>query len=217
MELDDLKAEWQSLHARLARQEALNLHALQDARLDRMLRELRPLRWMQAFQILLGALFIVAGGAFWSAHLHAPHLFAMGLLMHAYGLVVILSCARMQVLTARVDVASPVLEIQRRLAELRRFYIRSAHWLGLPWFVLWIPCALMALEARYRADIYAHQPGVVLIVTAVCAALWGLTVLLIRWAQARPRLARALDDAAAGASLNRAQARLDEIARFEQE
>lgn len=217
MELDDLKAEWQSLHARLARQEAISLRALQDARLDRMLRELRPLRWMQAFQILLGALFTVAGGAFWSAHLHTPHLLAMGLVMHVYGLVVILSCARMQMLASRVDIAAPVLEIQRRLAELRRFYVRSALWLGLPWFVLWIPCVLMLLAARYGADVYARQPGVVLIVTAVCAALWALTLFLIQWAQRRPRMARALDAAAAGGSLNRAQARLDEIARFEAE
>ena len=217
MELDDLKTEWQSLHARMARQEALSLRALQETRLDKALRELRPLRWMQTFQLLLGALFTLAGGAFWSAHLHTPHLLAMGLVMHLYGLVTILSCARMKMLTARVDVGAPVLEIQRRLAELRRFYVRSALWLGLPWFVLWIPCALTLLVSRYGADIYAHQPAVVLINVAVCAALWGLTLLLIRLAQRRPRMARALDDAAAGRSLNRAQARLDEIARFEQE
>ena len=216
MELDDLKAEWQSLHARLARQEALSLRALQDARLDRMLRELRPLRWVQAFQILLGVLFIFWGGAFWTAHLRPPHLLLMGLAMHVYGITVVLSCVRMQVLTSRVDIAAPVLEIQRRLAELRRFHVRSSLWLGLPWFVLWIPCVLMPLAAK-GADVYARQPGVVLTVAAVCMALWGLTLFLILWAQRRPRMARALDDAAAGASLSRAQARIDEIARFEAE
>ena len=217
MELDDLKAEWQSLHERLARQEALSLRALQDARLDRMLKELRPFRWMQAFQIALGAFFIAASAAFWVPRLHTPHLAAMGILMQAYGLVVVLSCARMQALAARVDISAPVLVIQRRLAELRAFYVRSALWLGLPWFVLWIPCVLMLLAAKFGADVYAHQPGVVLANVAVCAALWGLTLLIIRWAQARPRAARALDNAAAGSSLNRAQARLDEIARFEAE
>ncbi len=217
MELDDLKLEWQSLQQRLARQEAHAFRALQDARLDRMLKELRPLRWMQAFQIVLGGVFILTSADFWVSHLGAPHLVVMGILMQAYGLVVILSCARMQVLTARVDIAAPVLEIQRRLAELRRFYVRSAYWLGLPWFVLWIPCALMLLVAWGGADIYAHAPSVVVINLAVCAALWGLTLLLIRTANRRPRMARALDHAAAGASLNRAQARLDEIARFEAE
>lgn len=217
MELDDLKREWQSLHERLARQEAHAFRALQDARLDRMLKELRPLRWMQTFQIVLGGFFILASADFWVSHLGTPHLVVMGILMQAYGLVVILSCARMGVLTARVDVAAPVLEIQRRLAELRRFYVRSAYWLGLPWFVLWIPCALMLLVAWTGADLYAHAPSVVAINLAVCAALWGLTLLLIRQASRRPRLARALDNAAAGASLNRAQARLDEIARFEAE
>ena len=217
MELDDLKAEWQSLHARLTRQEALNLHALRERKLDRMLKELRPLRWMQAFQTLLGACFIAASALFWVPRLHTLHLAAMGILMQAYGLIVILSCGRMQALTSRVDIAAPVLEIQRRLAELRRFRVRSAHWLGLPWFVLWVPCALMVFDAKWGADIYARQPGVVLIITAVCAALWGLTLLILRFAQSRPRMARALDDAAAGSSLNRAQARLDEIARFEAE
>ena len=217
MELDDLKTEWQSLHARLAHQEALSLRALQDRRLDRMLRELRPFRWMQAFQIALGAFFIAGSAAFWVPRLHTPHLAAMGILMQAYGLVVVLSCARLQALAARVDISAPVLEIQRRLAGLRSLHVRSALWLGLPWFVLWIPCALMLLAARTGVDIYAHQPGVVLTVAGVCAGLWGLTLLLIRWAQARPRAARVLDDAAAGSSLNRARAQLDEIARFEQE
>lgn len=217
MELDDLKSAWQSLNARMDRQAALNLQILKESRLDKTRRGLRPLAWGQAFSMGAGALLALASAAFWVHHRQVPHLLIPGLAMHAYGLAMILCGARMQVLIGRIDYAAPVVEIQRRLAELRRFYVRSGKWIGLPWFVLWVPFIQMALMGLFGADLYENAPLVVTINLAAGGALWLLALAFGGWASHQPALAGKVDHALAGRSLNRAQRELDAIAKFEEE
>ncbi len=219
MELDDLKPAWQSLNDRMDRQAALNLRILKEARLDRTRRGLRPLAWGQAFGIAVGALLALASAVFWTDHLHVPHLLVPGLVMHAYGLAMILCGARMQVLIARIDYGAPVLDIQRRLAELRRFYIRSGKWIGLPWFVLWVPFMQMVFMGLFGADLYLNTQAswFMAINLGAGAVLWLLALALGRWAQRRPALAGKVDRLLAGRSLNRAQQELEALSKFEQE
>ena len=220
MELDDLKAEWQTLHAQLARQTALNLHLFKQGQMEKARHGLRPLAWGQAFQILAGALLILASALLWSSHLHVPHLFVAGLLMHAYGLVLILFGAHVQYLISRIDYGSPVLDIQKDLARLRRFYVVGGLWLGLPWWLLWMPLAMVVL-GLLGVDIYAgllaHAPSVIYGNIAIGIAGLLASVVFLRWAAQRPGLGRRLEDSAAGRSLNRVRTLLDEITKFERE
>jgi hypothetical protein len=220
MELDDLKAEWQALNAQMARQTALNLHLIRQRQVEKARHGLRPLAWGQALQMAGGAVLVLLSALVWSRHLHTPHLLVAGLVMHAYGLALILFSARVQYLISRVDYGSPVLDIQKHLARLRRFYVVGGLWLGLPWWLLWMLLA-MVLLGLFGVDIYAaflaHAPSVIYINLAIgFAGLLG-SVASIRWAVARPGLGQRLEASAAGRSLNRAQALLDEIAAFEQD
>lgn len=217
MELDDLKLEWQSLQARLARQEALNLHLLREGRLERLRRGLRPLAWGQGLSLAFGLGLAVLSASFWSAHLHEPHLLATGLLMHLYGLATILFSARTLVLLDRLDYTQPVLVIQQRLSRLRRFYVLGGLWLGLPWFVLWVPCLEMAFVALFGVDLFIHAPSVLLWLLISGFAGWVPVLGLLLWSRTRPALARKLETFAAGANLNRAQAQLDDLAHFDQD
>lgn len=219
MELDDLKSAWQSLNERMDRQAALNLQILKEARLDKTRRGLRPLAWGQAFGMGVGAILALASAAFWVDHRAVPHLLIPGLIMHAYGLAMILCGARIQLLIGRIDYAAPVVEIQRRLAELRRFYIQSGKWIGLPWFVLWVPFMQVAFMGLFGADLYLNTQASWFfnINLAVGAVLWLLALALGWWASRRPALAGKVDRAMAGRSLNRAQQELEAIAEFEQE
>ena len=215
MELDNLKATFQTLNANLERQNALNLALLRESRKEKARHGLRPLVWGQAIQMAAGALLLTCSAVFWSSHREVPHLFATGLFFHVYGLAMVLAGARMQALLRRVDFGAPVVEIQKRLAQLRRFYVVGGLWLGLPWFLLWMPFTAMTIMGLFGVDLYVKEPLV------IASAVGGIGILLIclflRWAKGRPKLAKQLAEALAGSSLTRAQRLLDEIASFEHE
>jgi hypothetical protein len=218
MELDDMKAAWQTLNQRLDAQSALNLRVFTDSNLDRMRRGLRPLVWGQAIQIFFGALLALWGGAFWVDHRDVTHLLIAGLIVHATGISMIVSGALMEALMARIDYSAPVLTIQRQLAQLRKVYIRSAWFVvGLPWFVLWVPFTMVALKSVFGPDLYLNAPEMVWDNLGFGIACIFGTLALVRWARGRPNVAPRLGNFAAGPSIVRAQGLLDEIAQFEKE
>jgi len=217
MELDDMKAAWTTLDQRLSAQTMLNLHMFKEGKLDKLRRGLRPLVWGQAIQIVFGALIAVWGGGFWVHHRDVPHLLIAGLIVHVAGISMIVLGALIETLIARIDYSAPVLTIQRQLAQLRKVYVRGGLAIGLPWWVVWVPFAVVYLKTEFGADLFINAPGVVWINIAVGFVGMLLTWMFIRWAVKRPRLAKRLEDGAAGGSINRAQANLGEIERFEQE
>lgn len=218
MELDDFKSAWQELNAKVDQQKALNLHLLREGHADRAERRLRPLLRGQVLQMILGALLALGSAAFWTNHRHVPHLLATGLLMHAYALGLIFSGVRMQVLLRDLHFGAPVIEIQKRLARIRRFYIVSGLWVGLPWWFLWMPFMAMVFMGFFGFDMFARLSQAWIIGTLAIGVVGILlTFVLHRAAQKRPKLARSLDEALAGRSLAEVQRLLDEIARFEQE
>jgi len=217
MELDDMKAAWQTLDRRLDTQAALNLHMFKEGKFDRMRRGLRPLVWGQAIQIVVGVLIAVWGGSFWFDHRAVPHLLIAGLIVHAAGISMIALGALMEALIARIDYSAPVLTIQRQLAQLRKVYVRTMVAVGLPWFVLWVPFTIVALKSVFGPDLYLNAPQMVRDNVGFGIVCILGTLAFVRWARGRPPVARRLHDFAAGRSIVRAQAHLDEIAIFEQE
>lgn len=220
MELDDLKQAWQTLDKRLEQQNALNLHLFKQSRLDKMKSGLRPLVWGQAIQILVGLLLAVWGGSFWVDHREVTHLLAAGLIVHVYGIVLIGFGVAMQTFIHGIAYAAPVVTIQRQLAHLRQLHARGGMLIGLPWWLLWMPFMMMFFITMHPlADLYTRAPSVIWTGLAVgipgLLATWGFH----RWSRhpSRPQLAKKLGDSVTGASLRRAQACLDEIAKFEQE
>ena len=216
MELDELKAAWTTLGQRLDAQAALSLHVYKEGKFDRMRRGLRPLAWGQAIQIVIGVLIAVWGASFCIDHRAVSHLLIAGLLVHAAGISMIVLGALMETRIASIDYSAPVLTIQRQLAQLRKVYVRGGLAIGLPWWLLWIPF-LMVLLGYAGVDLYVHAPSVIWIGTAIGVMGLLATWAFVRFAGNRPQLAERLARNVAGGSINRAQAQLDEIARFEQE
>jgi len=216
MELDDMKAAWQTLDRRMDTQAALNLHMFKEGKLDRLRRGLRPLVWGQAIQIAIGALIAIWGGSFWVDHRDVPHLLIAGLIVHAAGISMIALGALMEALIARIDYSAPVLTIQRQLLQLRKVYVRGGLAIGLPWWLLWMPF-LMVLAGYAGVDLYRHAPSVIWSGSAIGVVGLLATWALVRWAAKRPKLSKWLEDGAAGGSINKAQAYLEELTRFEQE
>jgi serine/threonine-protein kinase len=219
MELDDLKQAWQSLDRRLDQQHALQLHVYRQSKLDTLRRHLRPLLWGHVLQMLFGVLLILLAVSVWPRHLHEAHLLIAGLVVHVYGVAATIFGGIMLGRIARIDDSAPVLTLQKQLARVRRQYVIGGMWVGLPWWLLWVPCAMLVFMAMFGADFYRNAPAVVWSNLGV-----GVLGLLATWAfhrwsrhPSRPRLAKWLDDSLSGSSLRKAQAVLDEIARFERD
>lgn len=223
MEPDDLKLAWQALSRRLERHDALQTHVLLEQRKRKALTSLRPLFWGQVMQTLFGIPFIVLAALLWvrggqSADGLPWTTIVAGIVVQLYGIVTVAMAGQTLRRIGEIDYARPIVDIQKRLATLRRTYLVNGMLAGLPWWFLWVPL-LMVLAGLSGTDLYARAPGMVGIGLAVGAAGLLGTAWFHRWSRqpARPRLAKFMDDSVTGASLRRAQAQIDEVARFEAE
>lgn len=214
MELDEMKLAWQALGERLEKQQALGAQLFRDSQMDKLRRGLRPLVWGQVLQLALGLLLAVLAGAFWVRHREVTHLVVCGVLVHAYGLLLIVFAARVLYLIRRIDPAAPVVAIQRRLAELRAWRVRVEAPVNLVLgCFIWIPVLWMNL-AWYGFDLWS--PGFMswaLSTSAVGLVVCLLVVGVMCWAGKT----RKIEDNSAGRSVQRAEAALEELARFEHE
>lgn len=218
MELDEMKQAWQTLNRRLEQQQALNLQLFRDDRLEKVQRKLRPLWWGQVLQIAGGALVMLTFAPFWVEHRDSLHLMLCGLMLHAYGLMLVVTAARNLYLQSELDNAAPVVEIQRRLVALRAWRLREALFYGITGCFIWIPLLLVGFE-YLGADLWVNAPWVVWFFMANGAACLGLLYGILRWSR-RPgweRLGSALINSSIGRSVLSTQALLEEIARFERE
>lgn len=225
MELDDLKQAWQSLDRQLKRQNAMQLAQLHERKVGRIRASLRPLLWGQIVQILFGAWMILIGVDVWVSHRDTLHLLLAGLAVHAYGVATIIAGGIVCGGIARIDHAAPVLELQRRLARLRKAYLLGGMCVGLPWWVMWVPFMMTLAMSATGIDIYAiahaSSPLANWLNMGVAVGVLGLigTWIFHRWSRhpSRAALGKKLDDGAAGGSLRRAQAELDALKQYSEE
>lgn len=214
--LDDLKLAWKALDARLHLQNALQLEALRDRKLGRVRASLRPLAIGQAVQMLFGIVCVLIGVGLWKTFYAIVPVLLAGIVLHVYGVATIVAAGIVLGGISRIDRSLPVLELQRRLAKLRRSYILSGMAVGLPWWGLWMlpPLVLVSLHnAKNGTD---GLPIWLWVSLALCALAAAGTVWFHRWSRkpGREALAKRLEDSAAGGSLRRAQAELDDLQRY---
>lgn len=218
MDNDELKGAWQALERQMAEQARIGLELVREKKLDRTHGLLRPLFWGQVLQILLGLGLIVLGIACWKQNLDIPGLLATGVIVHAFGVVTVVAAGLTLGLMARIDYTAPVVHIQKQVAVLRRFYTLNGIVCGVPWWIAWV-----LVVVAFAGAGNPPSPGVTPLWIQWCLAIGVAGMLgtwLLHWlAQRSPhtRLARFMRDTAAGSSLRRAQASLEEVARFEQE
>ena len=222
MELDEMKLAWQALGRQLERQNALNLQLFRQGQADRLRRHLRPLVWGQSLQIVLGIVLMLWGISFWSTHTGVWQAMACGIAMQVFGTLALIFPAHLLSMQQGIDYAAPVLEIQRRLAQMRAWRVRvEAPVFAVLGSVIWIP-ALMML-AQYEADrvgglvLWQHlRPGTVAwLVSSVVVSLGVVVLAYVALRKLGHR--RRLEDNFAGSAIRKAEAALAEIARFERE
>lgn len=217
MELDDLKSAWQQVAQELQTQKRITATLVAERDSMRLERALRPLFTWQVVQIVIGVLLAGIGGQFWVPRTDEAVLFASGLIVHGYGIALIINGIWVVRRYRAIDFSAPVVTLQRGVARLERSYIISGWMLGLPWWLLWIPMAIVAMTLLgidvLRGDSSAWLApnifvGIVGMVMTVVAYLWARR-------STRPGVRERLARLVRGASLDQAQALLADIEAFE--
>ena len=219
MELDDFKSAWQTLDKRLQLDNALKLHELRARTQARTQSSLRPLFWGQVMQILLsGVPWILLAAFLWMSKPAFASVIVAGVVLHAYGVLTIISAGVVLGQLAKIDYAAPVVEIQKQLARTRTLYVRSGMIVGLPWWFLWVVVP-MVLFGLADIDLMAAAPWLVWSGLGIGALGLLATFWFNRWARrpAHANLGRRMDDSMTGASLRKAMAQLQDVQRFEQD
>ncbi|MEQ1512898.1 MAG: hypothetical protein ABL934_09490 [Lysobacteraceae bacterium] len=219
MELDELKQAWHTLDKRLQQQNALQFDAFRERKASSIKASLRPLFWGQLVQMLFGIATVVAGVWLWKNFSAITTVLVAGIIVHLYGIATIIASGAVLGGLSKIDRSLPVLELQQRLATLRRAYIVSGAVVGLPWWLLWMvpPVVVMSLHAQ-QTGVAAFSPSFLGWSAVGVAGLLG-TLWFHRWSRkpGREALAKRLDDGAAGGSLRKAQAEMDALKAYENE
>jgi hypothetical protein len=213
MELDEMKATWAALGARLDHLEAAVSR-------DRLRRARRQLVWTalgDVCQLVIAIACTAWVATFWIHHRGNVHLLLAGLGLHVYGVAAACTMATQLLLVGRTAYTDSVVVLQRQLASLRRFRAVASLALGLPWWLLWVPVAMVGAFALAGVDLYAASPAWVWGSLGVGAAGLALCLWIARRLASRavrsPWLARMVDQLA-GRGVDRARRDLDEVARF---
>ena len=101
---------------------------------------------LQPVQIVIGLALTIFFARFWIANLGTWSLVVSGVFLHALSIGLIIDAVMRTLLIVRINYASPVVTIQRYLALLRRWEIRSFKW---AWVAIWLaPPALLLVGAK---------------------------------------------------------------------
>ena len=215
MELDDLKLAWQTLDARLARLDQVQLDLLQERRFDRARRNLRPLLVGMALQALLGLGLVLLGVACWTRNPDVPGLLLSGLALHAFGVMHIALAGIVAGLASTLDYGASVLAIQKRLRLLLRMQVFNSNACGAPWWIMWV-VVVIGVAGLSPAPASAATPAWIWISLGIGAigtvATWAWTARAAR--KPDPLYAR-IDDGADG--IRRNLRLFDDIERFERD
>ncbi|HEX4665704.1 MAG TPA: hypothetical protein VH207_03815 [Chthoniobacterales bacterium] len=214
--LDDLKIGWQQLSEKLEHQNTLALHQLREGKLAHFRSGIRPLVAGQFLQLILGAVIAGWSAQFWINHMHSALLLVSGVYLHAYGLMFIAFAVRDLILIRRIDYGTPVLAIQKQLAELRAWHVRAAVVYGFTGSVVWLPVMLIFLHSL-GADLSLDQPHKLLWLFSSAVVCLIVNYALMLLARSSGKCGRSLRRSWIGGTVNRAQAMLDEIEQFERE
>jgi hypothetical protein len=164
-----------------------------------------------------GLLITLAVGPFWWNHRAEPGLLLSGLVLHVYAVLMIALGARVIALILTLQLDSPVVEIQKALARLRRSSVMTGFVVGMPWWLLWIPLISVVFGLDPIADV--PQTWVIINlaigVAGILGTLWFFRHLWTASAESEQR--RPVEESVAGKGFRSARAFLDEIARFERE
>jgi hypothetical protein len=221
MQLDDLKQAWAAHGARLERSLAIDERLLREMLLRRVRFALAPYVLWRALEVALGAAALLAVVPVLVAHLGEPRYVVVAGTLAVFAAGMTALCVYLFVQCLQLDLGGPVTAIQRDVQRIKLAEYHAVKWALLGGVLLWLPAALVLLEALTgvaalaRVDL-AWLAGNLVFGLAVLALGQALSRRYVERSDLGP-LARRVVDAISGRSLRAAAAHLAELASFERE
>lgn len=168
---------------------------------------LRPLFRGQLLQILFGLALIFFGARCWAQNPEVLHRFVSGVIVHVYGVIMIISAAAVCVRIKQIDYSISVDQIRSKLDRVRSLRIILGPIIGFAWWLLWIPLSVVIgfdAVVLYRSSLLS---SLVVGVVGLVVSLW------LYWVALRPGNASSelWKRKFSGESLSAASVALDEI------
>jgi len=140
--------------------------------MERVKDSLRPLFRAQLLQILIGVALIALGARCWAPNTHVPHRLVSGVILHVYGVLLLIAAAAVVARIKRIDYSKPVDAVRNRLDSVRSLYLRVGPLAGFPWWLMWIPASVaIGFDAVvvYRNSLL---PSLVIGAVGLIVSLW---------------------------------------------
>jgi hypothetical protein len=140
--------------------------------MDRVEKSLRPLFRGQLLQMLIGVALILLGAQCWAQNTQVPHRFVNGVIVHVYGVIMIISAVVVCVRIKQVDYSKPVDQIRSKLDRVRSLRVFLGPIIGFAWWLLWIP--LFVAVGFDAVVLYRNSllPSLVIGIVGLVVSLW---------------------------------------------
>lgn len=216
MELEELKAGWNSVNNRLDDVLVVQ-NALKKAVLSGQTKSSTSrLKIGPICELVVGSLTVLLSGGFMADNfakiLRAPTSAIPFGLLYGLGIFTIWLSIRLLIMVSGLDYAEPIVDTQRKIAALRSLRVRATQFMMLMGLPLWIIFPLVAGQAIFGFEFVqaVDKPWVfanVLFGVVVSAAI----ILAARRFGGQSRVWKKIDDALAGREIVRAQELLADI------
>lgn len=152
--------------------------------MDRVDSSLRPLVAGQSLQIFCGVALIALGAYCWAPNTHVPSRLASGLIVHIYGLFLIISAVNVLVRIKRIDTSQSILQVREKLDAVQSFSLRVGPIIGFAWWLIWIP-VVVAIGFDPVLHPNSLYPALIvgLIGILVSCSLYGIAMKSDHWRQ----------------------------------
>ncbi len=221
MDLQELKTQWDAYDLKLdtiVRRDASRWRA---DHLDKADSRLRRLSRAVTVELAITAIGVLLLGSFIGDHFREARFLAPAILVHIFAIGLLIAGGRQLFAIKTIDYSAPIVDIQKRLENLRILRIRTTKWVFLLCPLLWTPFLVVALKGFLGVDAYAALDTTWLAVNVAFGVIVTLALVAIsrRWTDrfARSPFFQRLMDDIAGRSLMDAERFLDTLSRFDKE
>ena len=120
---------------------------------------------------MIGVIIILCGAQCWAQKTSIPHRLICGVILHVYGVLLIVAAAAVCTRINRIDYSKPIDQIRSRLDAVKNTYLQVGGLIGFPWWLMWLP-ATVALG--FDGVLYPNSliPSLVVGVIGMLVSYW---------------------------------------------
>lgn len=221
MELEELKAAWQTANDRLDGMESAQKRVLKSIQDERTRTAAAGLRREPVFELVVAGLALLWTGNFlatnFSKILADPVAAVPAGLVHVLAIVTIGLSVRQLMMVSNLDYSRPIVEAQAKIAAVRALRVRSTQSMILIGLGLWVVFPMAAGQALFGLN-FVHSVNALWVMANLAFGLLTGTafVIVAKRFKGRSAFLASIDNLMAGTEIARAQKLLVEAEAFGQ-